>query len=157
MADLLVHLAAAAPAKLGLRDGRLRAILWVGVCLPDLLFKTLLYGFGAPTWFCEPSHSPLGLLPWCYAGALLFEEAWRARAFAALLGGAYLHLLVDLGKDYLGSGVLLWAFPFTMSRAELGWYVPEDTVYGMPAAAVLICLVEAVARRISGSKGKSGS
>lgn len=156
MADLLVHLASAAPARLGLRDGRLRAVLWLGVCLPDILFKTLLYVFGAPTWLCEPTHAPLALLPWCYAGALLFEEAWRARAFAALLGGAWLHLLVDLGKDYLGWGVIPWAFPFSMTRAELGLYAPEDTVYGMPAAAVLICLVETVARRFT-ARGAVGS
>ena len=154
MADLLVHLASAAPAKLGLRDARLRALLWVGVCLPDVLFKALLYGFGAPTWLCEPSHSPLALLPWCYAAALLFEEAWRARAFAALLGGAYLHLLVDLGKDLLGWGVIPWAFPFSMSRVELGWYAPEDSVYGMPVALAVIFVVEAVARWIN-SKGRA--
>jgi hypothetical protein len=96
MADLLVHVASSFAVGRPLRDGRLRAILYLGVCLPDVLYKTLLYLGNAPSWLCEPTHSPLGLLPFCYVGALLFEEAWRKRAFAALLAGGWLHLLVDL-------------------------------------------------------------
>ena len=138
MADLLVHAASAVVAGRPLRDGRLRAILYVGVCLPDLLYKTLLYVGGAPNWLCEPTHSPLGLIPFCYVLALLFEEPWRKRAFGALLGGAYLHVLFDLGKNYLGTGVILWAFPFSMQTVELGWYYGEDSIYFMlPSLAVL--------------------
>ena len=98
-----------------------RALLYLGVCLPDLLFKSLLYLGGAPTWLCEPTHSPLGLVVFCYGAALLFEEPWRKRAFLALLGGSYLHLLFDFGKNYLGSGVILWAFPFSIHRVR--WWV----------------------------------
>lgn len=148
MADFLVHFATAyVPAK-GLRDGRLRAILYVGVCLPDLFFKGLLYLGGASTWACEPSHAPLMLVPLCYAAALLFEENWRARAFGALLAGSILHLLLDFGKSYLGAGVIPWGFPFTMGRAELGWYVPEDTLLLMAPALGLIIVAEAAHRLI---------
>jgi hypothetical protein len=102
------------------------AILYLGVCLPDVLFKALLYLGHAQSWLCEPTHSPLGLLPFCYVGALLFEEAWRKRAFAALLAGSWLHLLFDLGKNYLGSGVICWAFPFSMRRVERRNYNSGD-------------------------------
>jgi len=146
MADLLVHFASAYVAGRPLRDGRVRAIVYFGVCLPDLLFKTLLYAGHAPTWLCEPTHSPLGLLPFCYAGALLFEEAWRKRAFWALLGGSWLHLLLDLGKNHLGQGVILWAFPFSMDAVELGWYHPEDSPLLMLPALALIGLVELTGR-----------
>jgi hypothetical protein len=146
MADLLVHVASAFVAGRPLRDGRLRSVLYLGVCLPDVLYKTLLYVGGAPNWLCEPTHSPLGLIPFCYAGALLFEEAWRKRAFGALLGGAYLHVLFDLGKNYMGSGVILWAFPFSMRTVELGWYYGEDSVFFMPAALAVIALVELAGR-----------
>ena len=142
MADLLVHFASAFVAARPLRDGRLRSIVYVGVCLPDLLYKSLHYLGGAPTWLCETTHAPLGLLPFCYAAALLFEEEWRKRAFGALLGGACLHLLFDLGKNYVGSGVILWAFPFSMEAVELGWYVNEDSVYFMLPALGVIVLVE---------------
>ena len=142
MADLLTHFATSFAAGRPLRDGRLRSIFYLGVCLPDLLYKGLLYAGGAPNWLAEPTHSPLGLVPWCFAGALLFEEPWRKRAFGALLLGSWLHLLVDLGKDYLGAGVILWAFPFSMSRVELAWYRTEDTVLLMVPALLSILLIE---------------
>ena len=142
MADLLVHFASAFVAARPLRDGRLRSIVYVGVCLPDLLYKSLHYLGGAPTWLCETTHAPLGLAPFCYAAALLFEEEWRKRAFGALLGGAYLHLLFDLAKTYVGSGVIPCAFPFSMETVELGWYAPEDTVYLMLPALGVIALIE---------------
>jgi hypothetical protein len=146
VADLLVHFASAFAAGRPLRDGRLRAIVYVGVCLPDLLYKTLLYATGAPNWLCEPTHSPLGLVAFCYAGALLFEEAWRKRAFGALLGGALLHVLFDLGKNYLGAGVIPWAFPFSMQTVELGWYYNEDSIYFMLPALGVIGLAELLSR-----------
>ena len=149
MDDLLVHAATAFVPGRALRDDRVRAILYVGVCLPDLIYKFLLYVFGAPTWLCEPTHSPLGIIPWCLLGALLFEESWRNRAFWALLGGCWLHQLIDAGKDYMGEGVILWAFPFSMDRFELGWYRPEDTLLLMIPALVLILLVE-LSRKVRG-------
>jgi hypothetical protein len=145
VADLLVHVASAFTVGRPLRDPRLRSLLYVGVCLPDLLYKGLLYVGGAPNWLCEPTHSPLALVVICYAVALLFEEDWRKRAFAALLGGAYLHVLFDLGKNYMGTGVILWAFPFSMETVELGWYYPEDTVCLMLPALGVILLVEGLA------------
>jgi len=146
MADLLVHVASAFAPGLAFRDGRFRALLYLGVCLPDVLYKASMYLLGSPTWVCEPTHSPLGLVPYCFAVALLFEEGWRKRAFWALLAGGWLHLLVDAGKSYMGSGVILWAFPFSMDRVELGWYAPEDTVFLMAPAAGLILAGELVSR-----------
>lgn len=142
MADLLFHFATAFAPGQALRDGRLRAILYVGVCLPDIFYKGMLYLGGAPTWLCEPTHTPLGLVPICYAVALLFEEEWRARAFGALLAGSWLHLVVDAGKSYMGTGVILWAFPFSMSRVEYAWYRPEDTATMMIAAVAVIAVIE---------------
>ncbi len=153
MADLAVHVASAVVAGRPLRDGRLRAILYVGVCLPDLIYKGLFYLGGASNWVCEPSHSPLGLVPWCYAAALLFEEEWRKRAFGALLGGSYLHVLLDLGKNYIGAGVIPWAFPFSMETVELGWYYGEDSIFWtLPALALILLLTW---RRVSGRRPAS--
>lgn len=153
MADLLTHVAAAYLPARPLRDARFRAVLYVGVALPDVLYKAGLYLLGASTWCCEISHAPLPLAAICYAGALLFEEAWRRRAFAALLAGGLLHLLVDAGKDYLGQGVILWAFPFSMDRLELGLYYPEETALLMLPAAAVIAVVELVARNRSRPAG----
>jgi hypothetical protein len=146
MADLLAHAATAYAPGRSLRDARLRALLYVAVCLPDLLYKGALYLLGASTWFSEIFHSPLALVPLSYAAALLFEETWRKRAFWTLLLGGWLHVAVDFGKDYLGSGVIAWAFPFSMHTAELGWYEAEQTVLLMAPALALILLVELIAR-----------
>jgi hypothetical protein len=154
MADLLVHFASAFVAARLLRDGRIRSILYVGVCLPDLLFKLFLYCGGAPTWLCEPTHTPLGQIPFSYVGALLFEEAWRKRAFFALLAGGWLHLLLDLGKNYMGNGVIAWGFPFSMDTFELGWYHPENSPLMMLPALALIAVVELLGR-LSGRRPAS--
>jgi hypothetical protein len=157
MADALVHVASAAVAGLPLRDPRVRALLYVGVCLPDILYKSLLYLFGAPTWVCEPTHSPLGLVPWCFAAALLFEERWRARAFGALLGGSWLHLLADLGKDYLGTGVIPWAFPFSMDLVELGLYAPDEMAGMLLPAAAALAAALLISRAFRGGRPSAGS
>jgi hypothetical protein len=64
------------------------------------------------------------------------------------LAGSYLHILMDLGKNYMGQGVIPWAFPFSMDRIELGLYYPEDCIYFMLPAFLLICLAEVVDRTL---------
>ncbi len=147
MADLLTHVAiahlAARPA--GPRE---RALVLAGATLPDLLYKGFYFFAGSPTWYCEPTHSPLVVPIFCAMIALLFEPALRRKAFACLLVGAWLHILVDLGKSYMGHGVILWAFPFSMDRVELGWYSPYETLWLMAASAALIAITELVARAL---------
>lgn len=147
MADFLVHVAAAyLPARPLLRDARVRAVLYAGAILPDLLYKGLLYLFEAPTWLCEPTHSPLALLAIAYAAALLFEESFRARAFGALVAGSWLHVLLDMGKDYMGRGVIPWAFPFSMDLLEFGAYGNEHTPHFIAPALALLVLGELLGR-----------
>lgn len=148
MADLLVHVASAFVVGRPLRDGRLRSIVYLGVCLPDLLYKALLYLGNSSTWLCEPTHAPLGQIPFCYAASLLFEEAWRKRAFAALLCGGWMHLLLDFAKSYMGAGVIPWAFPFSMQTVELGWYYPDDSVALMLPALGVMAVVELLCRAL---------
>ncbi|MBI2899104.1 MAG: hypothetical protein HYY17_02900 [Planctomycetes bacterium] len=147
MADFVTHVAVANLCGKATGDDRARAVLLVGTCLPDVLYKGLLYAAGSATWTAEPSHSPLPLVALCFGAAMLFEEAFRPRAFVALLSGCYLHVLVDLGKDYMGQGVILWAFPFSMHRIELGWYRPQHMTYMMAGSAVVIVLTELAFRR----------
>lgn len=121
-----------------MKDGRLRALFWAGLLLPDVLRGLWAGLMGAPEELLIPTRSPLGLIPWCAAAALLFEPDWRPRAFFALLLGAELRLLFG--------GPIYWAFPFGMSRVE--WIAT-------PWALLLAPLVEwlaAKARRASSSK-----
>ncbi|HXX92744.1 MAG TPA: hypothetical protein VEN81_03870 [Planctomycetota bacterium] len=116
MPNLLFQFAAAFAVGQGLRDGRLRSVLYAGVCLPEILHQGFLLLAGTSAWFCLPLHSPLGMVPWCYLGALLFEAGWRPRAFGALLAGSWIHLLVEGIHDSWGEGGVLWAFPVTLAR-----------------------------------------
>ena len=145
MADLFTHVAI---AHAGGRwcDARFRAAMLVGTVLPDVLYKGCLYLFGSSTWFAEPTHAPLVLILVAYVGALLFEERLRPRMFAALWIGMWLHILLDLGKNYVGEGVILWAYPFSMHRVELGIYETGETLYFILPAMGLALLSEIAVR-----------
>lgn len=149
MADLLTH--AAVGHLLGRwQRGRDAALLFVlGNLLPDLGYKAMLMLGSAPTWYCEPTHAPLWSALGCYVVAMLFEEPVRPRAFACLWLGSLAHIAVDLGKDYLGSGVIMLAFPFSIARYELGLYTNDMMVYVMPAALLAIGVVELLARKFA--------
>jgi hypothetical protein len=142
MAALLVPFAMAFASGQALRDGRLRAVFYLGVCLPEILHQGLRFLGDASTWARVPVHSPLGLLPWCYVAALLFEEEWRPRAFGALLAGSWLHLLVEAGCDSMSEGGIAWAFPFTMDRVGFALFRPQDARPLIFAAVVVIAVVE---------------
>lgn len=144
MADLLVHYAVGHVGGKAAASRPVRVLFILGNFLPDIIFKTLLYVTASDTWTCEPSHAPLPLIPICLLAAQVFEESFRPRAFWALLLGSYGHLLVDAFKSYMGQGVILWAFPFSMDRFEFGLYQSPDTVTLMAPALGSILLVEGI-------------
>ena len=127
MPDLAVHVCAGLLAAKLVRDPAGRALFVAGNCLPDLAQKTLDLGFASPPPFTEATHTPFGILCLSYAASLLFEEAWRRRAFRLLALGSLLHLLMDSAKDCLGCGVIGWTFPFSFHRTELGLYPTEQS------------------------------
>lgn len=142
MADLLVHYTAAHVLGKPMRDRRLRVIFYLGNCVPDLLYKTFYYLTASPGWYEEPTHSPLMLVVASYALALLFEERLRRAAFGLLLAGSLCHVLIDFGKNYMGMGVILWAFPFSMDTAELGWYHTEESLLAWPWCVAILAVTE---------------
>ena len=125
-----------------MKDARWRAILWAGVCLPDAIAWLWTAVLASPVELTAPLRSPLGVLPWCAAGALLFEPDWRGRAFLALLLGAWIRLALG--------GPIYWAFPFSMARVD--GPVPPWSLAFLPVA-------EFLARRISATspRGASGT
>jgi hypothetical protein len=142
MGDLFSHFAMGFGIGKLFSQRKVRIIFYMGCFLPDIVFKIFLYLTYSPSWYCEPSHSPLMILILCLFFAHLFEEDFRKKAFFGLLGGSYLHLILDLGKSYMGSGVILWAFPFSMDRIELGLYHQDDALYLVGAGVILILLIE---------------
>jgi membrane-bound metal-dependent hydrolase YbcI (DUF457 family) len=147
MADLVTHAAVGYLIARPLRDPKARALVMAGTALPDLLYKGIVWGTGSSTWYAEPTHSPVGLIFWCGLLAMFFAPPLRRCAFWGLLAGGATHLLVDAGKDYLGHGVILWAFPFSFDRVELGWYTNQDAFVMVPAALALMAITELACRR----------
>ncbi len=143
MADLVTHLAAGVLVKAiaGLRrpGGRrdLPAFL-LGCVLPDAISRVptigmtaLLHG-GLP--IPEPLiygfyvlHMPLGLLPATWLVASRFEAAQRPTIWANLLGGAALHLALDLLQRHWSAGYML-LYPLSTWHWEAGLIGPEDSV-----------------------------
>lgn len=149
MADLLTHAAVGQLLGRWHRDRDVALLFVLGNFLPDLGYKSMLMLASAPTWYCEPTHTPLWSALLCYAVAMMFEEPARPRAFACLWLGSLVHIAIDLGKDYLGSGVVLLAFPFSLERYELGLYTNDLIVYAILPALVTIGIVELLARKVA--------
>lgn len=148
MMELLVPFAAAFALAQAFRDGRLRAVIYLGVCLPDAIRGLLHLQGGSPAALAHPLHSPIGAAAWCFAIALLFEEEWRARAFGGLLLGSWLHLAIDAIAAPPGSGQgAFWGLPFNAARLELGW-IPETGPWTLRAGSLVVLAVAAAGSRI---------
>lgn len=94
-----------------------------------------------------PSHNCVGLVLYSYFLSLLLEEDFRRRAFAAVVTGSYLHIVVDLFKDSVGKGSEYMLFPFWNGPIEFGLYAPEDVIYAIPFDLVVIATLEFLYRR----------
>jgi hypothetical protein len=146
VADLVTHTCVAVLAKV--LPGRPNVAIFVlGTCLPDLLARVPSMGLtwlrwsvpAIPEWLIHvwvPFHMPVGMLLSSFLLAFLFPETGRSVVFLNLLGGAILHLAVDLLQRHLGVGYLLF-FPFSWWDFELGWIGSEDTVRIVPVLVPL--------------------
>jgi hypothetical protein len=148
VADLLTHLATVyVPTRLGVKNPGARSLAYLGVCLPDLLSR-------AGSWMQRPGtlsfhdvvHTPAFLALTALAASQLFARGLRLTSFLTLFLGGLVHLVVDAAKDYLGSGGVMWAFPWTLRRWEWGLFLPEHTVYFMAPALLAIVLARTVGR-----------
>lgn len=146
MADLVTHLATGLLLKAATRGNHVAALL-VGTVLPDLLGRVpgmavaalRQRGLGLPeawVYVSEVCHMPAGMVASSLLVASLFVGAERRDVRRNLLGGAFLHLGVDLTQHHLGVGYLLW-FPFARGDFELGWIGAEATTpWALPLFAV---------------------
>jgi membrane-bound metal-dependent hydrolase YbcI (DUF457 family) len=147
MPDLLTHLAAARLPGVFLPDRRTEAFFLFGTFLPDLAAKAIQWGLRPPSVYTLQSHSLAGLLLLSYMTSLFVEERLRRRACVALFAGGCVHALVDTIKGYFGLGAVYPFQPFSTASLELGWISPENVVYLMPAAAVVLAFLAPRRRR----------
>jgi hypothetical protein len=150
MADLLTHLATVyVPTRLGVRDPAVRSLVYLGVCLPDLLSRA---GMGirvaGDLTMHDVIHTPAVQLLGALALSQLFVRGLRGPAFGALLFGGLMHLLVDAGKATLGTSGVMWGFPGSLRTGEWDLYLPEDAVYLMAPALLLIVLARRLGRAL---------
>jgi hypothetical protein len=146
MPDSLTHFTIARIASLPLRQSQTRLLFYLGAFLPDIVEKSLRHITQSGPYFVIPAHTPLGILLYCYIFCMFFEQGLRPRAFTSLYLGSLLHILCDLFKDHLGTGIPL-LFPISSLGYEVGLYNPFNVVYAMPFVMLVLILWELVAKR----------
>jgi len=131
MPDLLTHVAVAYGVQRC--SPRVFSIPWilVGTLLPDVLSRPFHFLFPSVAWFFMPFHTPIGLLLACGLISEFVAASVRRVAFISLIGGASLHLFLDLFQKHLGGGYYL-LFPFSWQKFELGLVSPEASLYLFP-------------------------
>jgi hypothetical protein len=134
MPDLLTHVIVAQACRGRVRGNILTAWFLVGTVLPDVLTRPFNIAFPSLSSFSMPLHTPMGLFFVCALISHLFTAASRWLVFYNLLGGAALHLLLDVFQTHIaGSYYLL--FPFSWCSFEFGLFWPEDSLYLLPVWA----------------------
>ena len=131
MPDLLTHLIVAEGCRKVTRSGALTYWFLVGTILPDILTRPFNILFPSLHWFFMPLHTPVGLFFVCMAICQFFSTAERWSVFCNLLGGAALHLVLDLFQKHFGEGYYL-LFPFSWRSFEIGLAWPETSLYLLP-------------------------
>lgn len=144
MPDLVTHLSAAALLRRLAGDRQTRLLFLLGAVLPDLFAKTCHVVLRSPVTFAEAAHAPTILALECLAVAYMFPHAARGRAWRALYMGGLLHVLMDLAKDHMGQGNVLFGFPFTAARVEVPLYMSEDAIFIAPMALAVFLVAEAI-------------
>ena len=145
MADLVTHIATGLLFK-GVTRGRHAPLFVLGTVVPDVCGRVvgmglseleglvavpdvLVYGPGVV-------HMPLGMVAFTLLVSQLFRADQRRDVWANLLGGAMLHLAVDVLQHHTGTGYAL-LFPLSEWHWEAGLIGSEATVpWALPLLAV---------------------
>jgi len=145
MPDLVTHLCSAQFARRGL-FGRFFPLFTLGVILPDILSRPVHILFPSSYPFVQPLHSPAVCVLYCALIAILFVPALRRAAFACLLAGVVLHLVLDAFQKQLGPEYL-WLFPFSWRSGCIGLFWPEHALFFLPITLAVTVLVTLRRRR----------
>jgi hypothetical protein len=76
-------------------------------------------------------HTPAGLLLLSALISEFFSAPMRRLVFLSLLGGAALHLFLDLFQKHSGGGYYRF-FPFSWRKFEFGLIAPDASLYLLP-------------------------
>jgi hypothetical protein len=131
MPDLLTHLIIAQGCRKVAQGIPLSSWFLVGTILPDVLTRPINIVFPSLFWFFMPLHTPVGLLLVCALISHILPASHRWSVFYNLLGGAALHLFLDVFQKHIAGGYYL-LFPFSWSSYEVGLLWPETSLYLLP-------------------------
>jgi len=137
MPDLITHSLFIYPAKKFFPKGIL--FLLIGSILPDLLGRSLgvfISDSSMIGWYQTVIHTPLALLLFIYSFSFFFPEKERKKVFLFLSLGVVSHLFLDLFQKTIGLGYL-WFFPFSFKSFQIPLIWPDDTIFLIPAFAIL--------------------
>jgi hypothetical protein len=109
----------------------LAAWFLIGTILPDVLTRPFYIVFPSLHWFVMPLHTPVGLVLVCLLISHFLPPPQHRPVFYNLMGGAGLHLLLDICQKQMGDGYHL-LFPFSWSSVELSLFWPETSLYLLP-------------------------
>jgi len=147
VADLVTHLCTALLPK-ALVGGRHTAIFALGTALPDVGARLPGLVFGAVAGSMPPesllrlaevAHQPIGSGLICALAVWVLPQEVRLRSMLWMVGGAWMHIAMDLLQDHQGHGYYLLA-PFNMARFEFGCIGSEATVPWAPWLALITAL-----------------
>jgi hypothetical protein len=148
MPDLLTHVMIAQGCRMAVRSAGLTPWFLVGTVLPDVLTRPFSIILPRLFWFSMPLHTPTGLFLICALISQLFPASNRRSVFYNLLGGAAVHLLLDMCQKHLAGSYYLF-FPLSWRSVEFGLFWPEDSLFLLPlwVGGGLVLGVMALVRR----------
>lgn len=131
MPDLVTHCSVAYFFMETSKFPRNPVLFYVGTILPDILTRPFYIVHAGLYPIVTPFHTPVVLLLICLLASFLFAEGTRKTVFFSLLGGCYLHIMVDLTQRHILPEYFVF-LPFSWKTFEFGIIWPESWFYIMP-------------------------
>ncbi len=119
---------------------------FIGTVMPDLMKPMIRWVSLPEKWWFFPLHSPVFLLIFMYAAAMLFHEKDRPIIYGGLLTGAFIHLSIDLFQDSVISSYFLF-FPFSFRTFTIGLFPPEAPLRWIPVFVIAVITLHWVKRK----------
>lgn len=119
----------------------LRALLYLGTILPDILTRPWYILFPDTHDWTFPFHTPFGMILCSGLIALFFETNLRKKAFVNLITGAGLHFFLDAFQQYITNSVF-WLFPFSWISFGLGLLWADIIIGFVPIWVALVVAFE---------------
>ena len=125
MPDLVTHSPLAYFFRETSKFPRNPVLFYIGTILPDILTRPFYIVDAGIYPIVRPFHTPVVLLFICLLASFLFTEGSRKTVFFSLLGGSYLHILLDLTRRHILPEYHLF-FPFSWKTVEFGFLWSES-------------------------------